>query len=68
MFERKAEILTWFGEHFTDNYTKQTAAYGIIADLLTTIEVSEHLDYERTMKMKYEIQDVMRKYLKEGCD
>lgn len=69
MFERKADILKWIGEHFTDNYTGQTVAFEIIANMLTTIEVPKKTPtYSEVTDMKYEIQEILKKYLNNWSD
>lgn len=64
MFERKADILKWIGEHFADNNTAQTVAFEIIANILTTIEAPKNPpSYSEVTDMKYDIQKILKKYL-----
>ena len=64
MFETKADILKWIGEHFADNNTGQTIVFEIIANILTTIEAPKKTPtYSEVTDMKYEIQKVLKKYL-----
>ena len=63
-FDKKSDLLKWFGDHFVDNYTGQSAIYGILADIIKTVEIPEKTpSYSQVINMRFELQKILKKHL-----